>query len=144
MRSTEKEHITFYRREAMAEHPSGVKLHVFNAAGERLRETRYLPVGDGLVVTVGASNMQVLAAHNQLPRPFRSGKELLAVRESTGRFIARLMLESELTWRSETEVRVGLLDTWHVMQACAVRDCRMEGELPGPLRVRRRAAELYS
>jgi len=108
VRFTEKEHIAFYRREAMAEHP------------------------------------QVLAAHDQLPHPFRSGKELLAMCESTGKSIARLMLENELTWRTEAEVRAGLLNIWHVMQACVARGCRTEGELPGPFHVRRRAAELYS
>ena len=144
VRFTEKEHIAFYRREAMAEHPNGMKFHVFDAASERLREARYLSVGGGFVVTAGAPNTQVLAAHDQLPHPFRSGKELLAMCESTGKSIARLMLENELTWRSEAEVRAGLLNIWHVMQACVARGCRTEGELPGPFHVRRRAAELYS
>jgi len=144
VRFTEKEHIAFYRREAMAEHPNGMKFHAFDAAGERLREARYLSVGGGFVVTAGAPNTQVLAAHDQLPHPFRSGKELLAMCESTGKSIARLMLENELTWRSEAEVRAGLLNIWHVMQACVARGCRTEGELPGPFHVRRRAAELYS
>ena len=144
VRFTEKEHIAFYRREAMAEHPNGMKFHAFGAAGERLREARYLSVGGGFVVTAGAPNTQVLAAHDQLPHPFRSGKELLAMCESTGKSIARLMLENELTWRTEAEVRTGLLNIWHVMQACVARGCRTEGELPGPFHVRRRAAELYS
>ncbi|CAJ0903470.1 L-serine dehydratase 1 [Ralstonia sp. LMG 32965] len=144
VRFTEKEHIAFYRREAMAEHPNGMKFHVFDAGGERLREARYLSVGGGFVVTAGAPNTQVLAAHDQLPHPFRSGKELLAMCESTGKSIARLMLENELTWRTEAEVRAGLLNIWHVMQACVTRGCRTEGELPGPFHVRRRAAELYS
>ena len=144
VRFTEKEHIAFYRREAMAEHPNGMKFHAFDAAGVRLREARYLSVGGGFVVTAGAPNTQVLAAHDQLPHPFRSGKDLLTMCETTGKSIARLMLENELTWRTETEVRAGLLNIWHVMQACVARGCRTEGELPGPFHVRRRAAELYA
>jgi L-serine dehydratase len=144
VRFTEKEHIAFYRREAMAEHPNGMKFHAFDAAGERLREARYLSVGGGFVVTAGAPNTQVLSAHDQLPHPFRSGKDLLTMCEATGKSIARLMLENELTWRTEAEVRAGLLNIWHVMQACVARGCRTEGELPGPFHVRRRAAELYS
>lgn len=144
VRFTEKEHIAFYRREAMAEHPNGMKFHAFDAAGEHLREGRYLSVGGGFVVTAGAPNTQVLSAHGQLPHPFRSGRELLAMCGATGKSIARLMLENELTWRSEAEVRAGLLNIWHVMQACVARGCRTEGELPGPFHVRRRAAELYT
>lgn len=34
----EKEHIVFYRREAMAEHPNGMKFHALDAAGATLRE----------------------------------------------------------------------------------------------------------
>ncbi len=34
-----------------------------------LREARYLSVGGGFVVTAGAPNTQVIAAHDQLPLP---------------------------------------------------------------------------
>ncbi|SPA39015.1 L-serine deaminase I [Cupriavidus taiwanensis] len=139
----EKEHIAFYRREAMAEHPNGMKFHAFDGAGATLREARYLSVGGGFVVTAGAPNTQVLNAAQQLPHPFRSGKELLGMASASGKSIARLMLENELTWRSEAEVVNGLLHIWDVMQACVARGCRTDGELPGPFRVKRRAPELY-
>ncbi len=61
----------------------------------------------------------------------------------SGKSIARLMMENELTWRSEEDVTAGLLHIWDVMQACVVRGCRTDGELPGPFKVRRRAPELY-
>ncbi|UDM50546.1 L-serine ammonia-lyase [Cupriavidus sp. MP-37] len=138
-----KEHIAFYRREAMAEHPNGMKFHAFDGGGATLREARYLSVGGGFVVTAGAPNTQVLKAAQQLPHPFRSGKELLGMAGASGKSIARLMLENELTWRSEEEVVNGLLHIWDVMQACVARGCRTDGELPGPFKVKRRAPELY-
>ncbi|MDK3024884.1 L-serine ammonia-lyase [Cupriavidus taiwanensis] len=139
----EKEHIAFYRREAMAEHPNGMKFHAFDAGGATLREARYLSVGGGFVVTAGAPNTQVLNAAQQLPHPFRSGKELLGMASASGKSIARLMMENELTWRSEADVVNGLLHIWDVMQACVARGCRTDGELPGPFKVKRRAPELY-
>jgi L-serine dehydratase len=139
----EKEHIAFYRREAMAEHPNGMKFHAFDAGGATLREARYLSVGGGFVVTAGAPNTQVLNAAQQLPHPFRSGKDMLEMANASGKSIARLMLENELTWRSEAEVVNGLLHLWDVMQACVARGCRTDGELPGPFKVRRRAPELF-
>jgi len=139
----EKEHIVFYRREAMAEHPNGMKFHAFDEAGVALREARYLSVGGGFVVTAGAPNTQLREAERQLPHPFRSGRTMLEMAAATGKSIAQLMLENELTWRSEAEIRSGLLHIWDVMQACVVRGCRTEGELPGPFHVRRRAPELY-
>jgi len=139
----EKEHIAFYRREAMAEHPNGMKFHAFDADGSTLREARYLSVGGGFVVTAGAPNTQVLSAARQLPHPFRTGKDMLEMAAGSGKTIARLMMENELTWRSEEEVTAGLLRIWDVMQACVARGCRTDGELPGPFKVRRRAPELF-
>lgn len=139
----EKEHIAFYRREAMAEHPNGMKFHAYDAQGTSLREARYLSVGGGFVVTAGAPNTQVLNAAQQLPHPFHTGKDMLEMASGSGKSIARLMMENELTWRSEEDVTAGLLHIWDVMQACVVRGCRTDGELPGPFKVRRRAPELY-
>jgi L-serine dehydratase len=53
------------------------------------------------------------------------------------------MLENEKAWRSEAVIRRGLLRIWQVMQACVRRGCQREGIMPGGLKVRRRAAELY-
>ncbi|GAB3630393.1 serine dehydratase [Pandoraea terrae] len=144
----EKESIVFYRREAMAEHPNGMKFHAFDAEGNTLREGRYLSVGGGFVVTAGASNAQVLAAHDQLPYPFRTGKEMLEMCRESDKSIAQLMWDNERVWRSEDEIRSGLLRIWDVMQSCVTRGCGIgntdaDGELPGPLHVRRRAPELY-
>ncbi|MFJ5380622.1 L-serine ammonia-lyase [Cupriavidus sp. CER94] len=139
----EREHIVFYRREAMAEHPNGMKFHAYDADGASLREARYLSVGGGFVVTAGAPNTQVLAAGKQLPHPFRTGRAMLDMAHASGKSIARLMLENELTWRPENEVTGGLLHIWDVMQQCVARGCRTDGELPGPFKVKRRAPELY-
>ncbi|GJG98114.1 L-serine ammonia-lyase [Cupriavidus pauculus] len=139
----EREHIAFYRREAMAEHPNGMKFHAFAADGAPLREARYLSVGGGFVVTAGAPNTQLAAAEKQLPHPFRSGRAMLDMARASGKSIARLMMENELTWRSETEVVDGLLHIWDVMQQCVERGCRTDGELPGPFKVKRRAPELH-
>ncbi|ARP94763.1 L-serine ammonia-lyase [Bordetella genomosp. 13] len=144
----EKEHLLFYRREAMAEHPNGMKFHAYDGDGTPLREARYLSVGGGFVVTAGSSNSQVIAAHDQLPFPFRTGRELLQMCRDNGLSVAELMLRNELTWRSQAEVEAGLARIWQVMQRCVERGCGIghpeaDGQLPGPLKVRRRAPELY-
>ncbi|WP_322010880.1 L-serine ammonia-lyase [Paraburkholderia sp. J12] len=143
----QKEHIAFYRQ-ALPEHPNGMKLRALDANGETLRESTYLSVGGGFVVTAGAPNTKVLAAAEQLPHPFRTGAELLALCASTGKSIAQLMLENERVWRSDEEIRSGLLRIWDVMQSCVSRGCGIgnpeaEGTLPGPFNVKRRAAQLY-
>ena len=88
----ERDHIAFYRREAMAEHPNGMKFHAYDADGTSLREARYLSVGGGFIVTAGAPNTQLQAAERQLPHPFRSGRAMLDMAHASGKSIARLML----------------------------------------------------
>ncbi len=143
----QKEHIAFYRQ-ALPEHPNGMKLRALDANGATLRESTYLSVGGGFVVTAGAPNTKVLAAAEQLPNPFRTGAELLELCASTGKNVAQLMLENERVWRSDEEIRVGLLRIWDVMQSCVSRGCGIgnpaaEGTLPGPFNVKRRAVQLY-
>ncbi|PLZ01980.1 L-serine ammonia-lyase [Burkholderia sp. WAC0059] len=143
----QKEHFAFYRQ-ALAEHPNGMKLRALDAAGATLRESTYLSVGGGFVVTAGAPNTKVLSAAAQLPHPFRSANELLARCEETGKSIAQLMLENERASLDDAAIRAGLLRIWEVMQSCVSRGCGIdnpgaEGTLPGPLQVRRRAPQLY-
>ncbi|WP_322043595.1 L-serine ammonia-lyase [Paraburkholderia sp. J67] len=142
-----KEHIAFYRQ-ALPEHPNGMKLRALDATGATLRESTYLSVGGGFVVTAGAANTKVLSAVEQMPHPFRSGAELLALCAATGKSIAQLMLENERVWHTDEEIRTGLLRIWDVMQSCVSRGCGINnpdanGTLPGPFAVKRRAAQLY-
>jgi L-serine dehydratase len=135
----EKEHVLMYRREAMAEHPNGMQFSAFDAAGVVLRQVKYLSVGGGFVVTVGARNDQVLTAYQQVPYPFTSGDELLAVCQRQGLTISEVMWANERTWRADEEIRRQLLELWRVMRECVQRGLTHEGTLPGPFKVQRRA-----
>jgi L-serine dehydratase len=135
----EKEHVLMYRREAMAEHPNGMQFSAFDAAGAVLRQVKYLSVGGGFVVTVGARNDQVLTAYQQVPYPFTSGDQLLALCKQHGLTLSELMWANERTWRTDEEIRSQLLYLWRVMRECVQRGLTHEGTLPGPFRVQRRA-----
>jgi L-serine dehydratase len=56
--------------------------------------------------------------------------------------IAAIMLANETAWRSEIEVRHGLLDIWAVMKECVANGIATPGTLPGGLKVPRRAPGL--
>ena len=135
----EKEHLLMYRREAMVEHPNGMQFSAFDAAGELLRQAKYLSVGGGFVVTVGAKNDHVLTAYNQVPYPFTSGDQLLALCKQHRLTISQVMWANERTWRTDDEIRSQLLDLWRVMRECVQRGLTHEGTLPGPFKVQRRA-----
>ena len=89
-------------------------------------------------------NHAIVADRTPVRYPFRTGEELLARARETGLRISDVMLANELAWRSEAEIRTGLLHIWSVMQECVERGIRTTGVLPGGLKVRRRAAALHA
>ncbi|WHZ11366.1 MAG: L-serine dehydratase, beta subunit / L-serine dehydratase, alpha subunit [Burkholderiaceae bacterium] len=140
--------IAFLGERSLPEHPNAMRVAAFDANGALLREAHYFSVGGGFVVEGGAE-APADGAHAVLPPfPFRSGDELVALARAEGCSIARLVLANERAWRSEPEVRAGLLRIWQVMQDCTGRGLGLDNAevaqvLPGALRLRRRAPDLY-
>ena len=136
--------LILHRRRSLPGHPNGMTFTAFDAAGrERLRRT-YYSVGGGFVVdetAVGADRVVLDATPVRFA--FRSGGELLEICAREGLRISDVVLANELSWRTEAEVRDGLLHLWRTMAACVKSGCRREGVLPGGLAVPRRAPALY-
>ena len=143
----EGEDLIFNRRDLLPVHSNGMRFTAFGPGGEVgevLDERIYYSVGGGFVVDEGATGEDHLVAdHTPQPHPFLSGDELLRRSEESGLAIWELMLENEKVWRSEEEIRAGLLRIWEAMQRCVERGCRQTGTLPGGLKVPRRAPALY-
>jgi len=142
----EKQDLLFFRR-PMPMHANGMQLAAFDADGVLLHEAAYYSVGGGFVVSDtlaadGSRHKTIAPDTTVLPYPFHSGEDLLRLTGADAISIAELMRRNERHWRSDDEIDAGLLNIWHVMQACIERGCRTEGELPGGFRVRRRAATL--
>jgi L-serine dehydratase len=78
----------------------------------------------------------------ELPYDFSSAVELLELCRTHHLSVAALMLANERTWRSEDEIRCGLMKLWRAMQDCVEQGLKHEGILPGGLNVRRRAAQV--
>jgi L-serine dehydratase len=133
--------MVLHRRKALPYHANGMTLWAYDASGAELLTKTYYSVGGGFVVdeeAVGAD--RIVLDDTVLKYPFRTGDELLRLTRETGLSISALMLENERAWRSEEEIRAGLLEIWRVMRACVDRGMSREGILPGGLKVRRRAA----
>lgn len=140
----EREHLIFNRRQSLPYHPNGMCFTAYDAASKKTHSNVYYSVGGGFVVNEEAAGADRLKEDDtQLPYPFRTGAELLDICVKHNMSISALMLENEKCWRSELEIREGLLKIWHVMQTCVTRGCQQEGVLPGGMKVKRRAADLY-
>ncbi len=137
----EKQDLLFNRRELLPLHSNGMRFTAYDAEGQALEERTYYSIGGGFVVSEGAA--MLVEDTTEVPFPFHSGADLLDFSEKTGKDIWELMLENEKVWRSETEIREGLLRIWDAMQKCVERGYLQEGVLPGGLKVPRRAPQLY-
>lgn len=139
-----KKDLKFLGRKSLPFHPNGMRCFAFNAEGETLRERDYYSIGGGFVVNDGAAGAEKIVADDTvLPHPFTSGEELLERCEATRLSVSSVMLENERVWRSEEEIRRGLLDIWSVMKECVQNGISNTGFLPGKLHVKRRAADFY-
>jgi L-serine dehydratase len=137
--------LVLHRRRVLPYHPNGMQFWAYGQAGAQLRSRVYYSVGGGFVVDETAAGADRIKADDTLVRyPFRTGAELLGHCQASGLAISQVMLANELSWRTEAEVRAGLLRIWQVMQDCVRRGCeRTERTLPGGLKVRRRAPDLH-
>jgi L-serine dehydratase len=141
----EGEHLVLHRRRSLPFHPNGMRFSAWDTAGAELAVRVYYSVGGGFVVNESAAPGESPLREDETPVrfPFRSAAELLEHCERERLPISSVMLENEKAWRSEADIRAGLLRVWEVMQACVKRGCATSGILPGGLKVERRAAKLY-
>ena len=138
----ERQHLLLLPGHALPEHPNGMEFSALDQAGATLRHTRYLSVGGGFVVTVGAENSALLTAYQQVPYPITSGDGMLALCRDHGMRISELMWANERSWRGDDEIRGQLLRLWSVMRECVERGLATGGALPGAFKVQRRAPVL--
>lgn len=139
----EKDHLLFFRR-SLPFHPNGMRFVAYDNAGNELLATTYYSIGGGFVLKEDEVEGKSIAVDSTILKyPFKTGDELLKYCNSDSLSISQVMLENEKAWRTEEETRAGLLRIWDVMQQCVRTGCRTEGTLPGSLRVKRRAAELF-
>ncbi|MEU3295670.1 L-serine ammonia-lyase [Streptomyces longwoodensis] len=133
--------LVLHRRKALPYHANGMTVWAHDADGTELLTKTYYSVGGGFVVDEDAvGEDRIKLDDTVLKYPFRTGDELLRLTKETGLSISSLMLENERAWRTEDEIRAGLLEIWRVMRECVGRGMSREGILPGGLKVRRRAA----
>ena len=136
--------LLFNYHETLPHHSNGMRFAAFGHNGETLLERDYYSVGGGFVVSEDeAASDRIVKDKTQLPFAYKSGDELLQLCASHELSIADIMLANEQVWRSEKEIRDGLLKIWAAMQSCIQRGYTSTGVLPGGLKVQRRAPALY-
>ena len=128
-------------------HPNGMEFQAIDAEGMGYLSQVYYSVGGGFIVTeeqlAGDAEEAPDQDESPVPYPFESAVAMLQMADESGASIAAMMSANECATRSEAELDAGLATIWGTMSACIDRGLAGGGELPGGLRVVRRAGKLY-
>ena len=137
--------IRFHQRERLSFHSNGMRCSAFDAGGALLNERIYYSVGGGAIVDEAAVTANAPPSPlADIPLPFRSGDELLAIAAREGLTFAELSLANEVALVPEGEVRARLAAILQAMSDCIDRGMGQGGILPGGLKVKRRAPEIHA
>lgn len=134
------EDLVFNFRDLLPRHANGMNFKAWDESGELLLDAIFYSVGGGFIVREkDYDNPSLVLDQKKLPFAFKTGNELLKICENNNMSISQVMMENEKAWRSEAEVKSGILNIWRVMHDSIEKGCQTEGTLPGGLNVKRRA-----
>ncbi|GAB4522023.1 MAG: L-serine ammonia-lyase [Anaerolineae bacterium] len=134
-----KNDLLFHYDQTLPYHPNGLR---FTARFDdnATVEATYYSIGGGFVVQ---EQETAHTQHIQLPYPCDTATHVLQHCTTHGLSLAGMVWQNELAWRTEADIRSGLLTIWQTMAQCIYRGCHTEGTLPGGLNVVRRAAPIH-
>ncbi len=123
--------LIMHRRQSLPFHSNGMTFQAYDESGKEIHNATFYSVGGGFIVDESATGAdRIIEDDTHLPYPFTTGDELLALCDRHNLRISDIMLENEKAWRSEADIREGLLEIWQVMQTCVDNGCRNRGVLP--------------
>ena len=139
--------IVFDYGPALPGHANGMIISAYDAAGEVLASETYYSIGGGFVVTARERDQpksagSVASELARSPFPFGTAAEMLLMARESGHTIADMKRANECAARPDHEVDAGIARIWSAMNACIERGLARDGELPGGLRVKRRAKKI--
>lgn len=142
-----KDAIVFHRRKTLPKHSNAMTLFAYQD-GEEISSETYYSIGGGFIVTAEDFDDLKLAKTEEaqakvFPYPFDTGAQLLEHCQNNGLSISSLMMANEKTLAAESEITDKLAQIFYAMRDSVQNGIKNEGILPGGLKVRRRAPELY-
>jgi len=134
------------KKKPLTGHANGMSFSALDDDGRVLLKRIYYSIGGGFVVSEEElSRIKAETAPKpdlEMPYPFTTAKNMLQMAQKSGKSIAAMKRENELSQLGKSELDAGIDDIWAAMDQCIERGMHAEGVLPGGLKVRRRAAQL--
>ncbi|QOZ36523.1 L-serine ammonia-lyase [Bradyrhizobium sp. CCBAU 53421] len=126
-------------------HPNTLLFCALDGDGERVVEEAWCSIGGGFVCREDdiAQTSPSQPTGITAPFDFRSGEDLLKFGLERKLSIAEMVMANECSIRSKEEVEYHLDQITAAMMGCIDRGLSIEGELPGGLKVKRRAKSIF-
>lgn len=129
-------------------HANGMTFELLDASGAAIDSFVYYSIGGGFVVSEAeltkTTNEPITElARQDVPFPFSSASQMLAMGKEAELSIAEMKLRNECVTQPREDVEAGIDKLWSAMDACINRGITQTGQLPGGLKVKRRAADIY-
>lgn len=134
--------LRWHMQESLPAHPNGLKFTATRRDGSSTAQIFY-SVGGGFIQTEQELGHEPVVPALAKPYPFGTMNELLALGQHNGLRLAEMMRANELVFGCEEQLDAGLDELWEVMRHCIDTGLRESGFLPGGLKVKRRAANLW-
>jgi L-serine dehydratase len=135
---------------ALPGHANGMIFTLWDASGAKVSSETYYSIGGGFVQTeaerLESKSQDRAAAKPKLavPYPFSTAREMLEMGKASGLSIAAMKRANETCVMTAEELDAQLDHIWSAMNACMNRGLSMGGTLPGGLKVKRRASEIFA
>nr|WP_275065171.1 L-serine ammonia-lyase [Bartonella sp. ML70XJBT] len=138
--------LIFERKKILPGHTNGLAFEGLDTDGNVLLRQIYYSIGGGFVVTedeLSHMNGDIQPEAFEVPYPFHSARTMLSMAEKSGLSIAEMKRLNEETKIERSSLDAGLDEIFSAMKNCIDRGLSQEGELPGGLRIQRRAKKLH-
>lgn len=136
--------IFFEFGDPLPEHTNGLTATAYNKTGGVIATETYFSIGGGFIATRDeiANISDEGIRYPDVPYPFRSADEMLEMGRASGKSVAEMKRRNETSHMSEQELKDTLRRIWSVMKDCMDRGMSTDGQLPGGLKVKRRAKQI--
>ncbi|WP_412506460.1 L-serine ammonia-lyase [Roseovarius sp. SYSU LYC5161] len=125
-------------------HANGMILKGSDAQGDVITQVTYYSIGGGFVLTEDElARGRDTDDGPPVPFPFKSAAEMMDMAAESGLSVAQMKRRNELSRMPGADLDAGLARIWEVMNDCIDHGLAGDGELPGGLRVRRRARAIH-
>lgn len=135
--------IVFNFDEPTPVHPNTLRFAALDQAGHELWAETWYSLGGGFVQREGETG-SAAESSAAVPFDYRSAAELIEMCDRSGLSIAQVVLANETALSDEASVYDRLDRLVAVMFDCIDRGIRTDGQLPGGLKVKRRARSLHA